>query len=349
MLKHAWVDSGKVLRVNSHMDRSPDLVSVRRRVLLLGPGDSGKSTIFKQALLLYGEGLSERDIAVVTETIRSTIVSGMQALIAACDTLLFEDRSLRWPLSSTLAKHRVKDLPVESSLTMDVALDVQSLWELEIVKRGYEMRSRFQIPDSLGYFMPKVCKVAQSSFMPSREDILRVRVRTLGIVEAEVQIGQDRLTLIDVGGQRSERRKWTHCFENVTAILFVAALSEYDQFLAEAEDVNRMVESLKLFEEIASTDILRRIPIILFLNKCDLFKEKLSKSPLNTLFPAYSGNSYEEACAFMKVEFAKLASKYPREMYVHVTCAIDPLQMRALLEAVRQIVADRIVHELDLN
>jgi hypothetical protein len=31
------------------------------------------------------------------------------------------------------------------------------------------------------------------------------------------------------GGQRNERRKWIHCFENVTAVIFVAALSEYDQ------------------------------------------------------------------------------------------------------------------------
>lgn len=42
--------------------------------------------------------------------------------------------------------------------------------------------------------------------------------------------------MVDVGGQRSERRKWIHCFENVTSIIFLVALSEYDQILFESEN-----------------------------------------------------------------------------------------------------------------
>jgi len=41
--------------------------------------------------------------------------------------------------------------------------------------------------------------------------------------------------LFDVGGQRSERKKWIHCFEDVTAIIFCVAMSEYDQVLQEDE------------------------------------------------------------------------------------------------------------------
>jgi hypothetical protein len=43
--------------------------------------------------------------------------------------------------------------------------------------------------------------------------------------------------MFDVGGQRSERKKWIHCFENVTAIVFLVALSEYDQMLYEDDSV----------------------------------------------------------------------------------------------------------------
>jgi hypothetical protein len=39
--------------------------------------------------------------------------------------------------------------------------------------------------------------------------------------------------MVDVGGQRSERRKWIHCFESVTTVIFLVALSEYDQVLFE--------------------------------------------------------------------------------------------------------------------
>ena len=43
----------------------------------------------------------------------------------------------------------------------------------------------------------------------------------------------NEISMFDVGGQRSERKKWIHCFENVTSIIFCVALSEYDQVLLE--------------------------------------------------------------------------------------------------------------------
>ena len=61
------------------------------------------------------------------------------------------------------------------------------------------------------------------------EDILRSRVRTTGIVETSFVIEGHTFHMFDVGGQRNERKKWIHCFENVTCVIFVAALSEYDQ------------------------------------------------------------------------------------------------------------------------
>ena len=73
--------------------------------------------------------------------------------------------------------------------------------------------------------------------MPSDQDILRSRVRTTGITETAFKVGELTYKLIDVGVQRSERRKWIHCFENVTALVYVVSLSEYDQMLDEDESV----------------------------------------------------------------------------------------------------------------
>lgn len=56
--------------------------------------------------------------------------------------------------------------------------------------------------------------------------------------------------MVDVGGQRSERRKWIHCFENVTSIIFLVALSEYDQVLVECD--NEVSSSRALFATAAS-------------------------------------------------------------------------------------------------
>lgn len=48
--------------------------------------------------------------------------------------------------------------------------------------------------------------------------------------------------MFDVGGQRSERKKWIHCFEAVTSIIFCVALSEYDQVLLEESNQVSTVE-----------------------------------------------------------------------------------------------------------
>jgi hypothetical protein len=70
-------------------------------------------------------------------------------------------------------------------------------------------------------------------YTPSVDECVRARTRTSGIVKETCTINNGQFCLIDVGGQRAERRKWLHIFDNVTAAIFVAALSDYDQVLYE--------------------------------------------------------------------------------------------------------------------
>jgi hypothetical protein len=97
--------------------------------------------------------------------------------------------------------------------------------------------------------------------------------------------------MLDVGGQRSERRKWIHCFQDVTSVIFCVALSEYDLKLYEDDTTNRMQESLKLWKEICNTKWFVNTHMILFLNKRDLFEEKIKRVPLTVCFPLYDGSS----------------------------------------------------------
>ena len=112
------------------------------------------------------------------------------------------------------------------------------------------------------------------------------------------------ISMFDVGGQRSERKKWIHCFENVTSIIFCVALSEYDQVLLEESSQNRMIESLVLFDSVVNSRWFMRTSIVLFLNKVDLFKQKLGKSPLGQYFPDYTGgNDVNRAAKYLLWRF----------------------------------------------
>lgn len=80
-------------------------------------------------------------------------------------------------------------------------------------------------------------RISAAEYLPTEQDILRARQPTTGIIEYPFDLDGIVFRMVDVGGQRSERRKWIHCFENVTSIIFLAVLSEYDMMLFETNEV----------------------------------------------------------------------------------------------------------------
>ncbi|KAG2233323.1 hypothetical protein INT48_007759 [Thamnidium elegans] len=147
--------------------------------------------------------------------------------------------------------------------------------------------------------------------------------------------------MFDVGGQRSERKKWIHCFENVTAILFVVAISGYDQCLIEDRDSNQA--RLMLFDTICNSPWFVNTSMILFLNKIDIFKEKILTSPVSKYFPDFKGDnlSFEETSDYFRKRFQRLNHNSSKSVYTHNTDATDT----KLLEHVMVSVSDIILNE----
>jgi hypothetical protein len=146
--------------------------------------------------------------------------------------------------------------------------------------------------------------------------------------------------MVDVGGQRNERKKWIHCFEGVTAIIFVTSLSEYDCVLEEDETTNRMRESLHLFGDIINNQWFINTPVILFLNKKDLFEQKIKKTKLSVCFKGYKGKQdYQEGVDYIKSRFTMgNKSKERQHIYTHETCATDTQNSRIVFRAVEDMI-----------
>jgi guanine nucleotide-binding protein subunit alpha len=156
--------------------------------------------------------------------------------------------------------------------------------------------------------------------------------------------------MVDVGGQRSERRKWIHCFQGVTSVIFFVAMSEYNQYLIEDPTVNRMHESIALFEEIVNSRWFESSSIILFLNKSDLFKEKIQKVDLKCLFPDYTGGlNYEAGCKFLNQAFMDLIRDKNKTSYSHITCATNTENIRFVFNSIKHSLLKSSVNDMGID
>uniref|UniRef100_A0A914VUH3 Uncharacterized protein n=1 Tax=Plectus sambesii TaxID=2011161 RepID=A0A914VUH3_9BILA len=184
--------------------------------------------------------------------------------------------------------------------------------------------------------MDELDRIAAEDFVPTNQDVLHTRVPTNGVVEVRFQVERTNFRVFDVGGQRSERRKWIHCFDSVNAIIFICALSEFDQKLVEDDQTNRLRESMILFKQICNSSVFSdNCSMILFLNKKDLFAEKIKKSSITIAFPEYKGNmSYEAQAKYIERRFERLNENTRRQIYAHYTCATDTNQVQVVLDSV---------------
>ena len=157
---------------------------------------------------------------------------------------------------------------------------------------------------------------------------------------------------IDVGGQRSERKKWIHCFEDVMLLIFLTAVSEYDQVLEEDETTNRVRESLRLFQTILHYHWFSQTNVILFLNKKDVLEEKIANSPLRDYFPEYTGSdrSFQEILTFFGNSFQDLnPNTDERSVYVHATCATDTENIKIVDVVVQDVIMKNILDDVMIN
>jgi guanine nucleotide-binding protein G(i) subunit alpha len=177
------------------------------------------------------------------------------------------------------------------------------------------------------------------------EDVLRARAKTTAITETRFPLGQLSIHMVDVGGQRSERKKWIHNFESVTSIIFCTALSEYDQVLLEERSQNRMAESLVLFESVINSRWFLRTSIILFLNKIDVFKNKLPKVPLDQYFPEYTGGTdVNKGAKYILWRFMQ-ANRARLNVYPHITQATDTSNIRLVFVTVKETILQNALKE----
>jgi len=311
---------------------------IRVKLLLLGAGESGKSTIAKQMKIIHLKGFTDEERKDFKPIIWSNTMGSIRVLVEAAHNMNISIDE------KETAQRVIQEDYFAGELTPKIVSDVKILWQDKGIRQAFARSNEFQLNDSAEYYLNEMDRIGSENYIPTVQDVLRSRSKTTGIIETEFMTDDTRFNMVDVGGQRSERRKWMHCFENVTAVIFCVALSGYDLKLHEDENTNRMHEALKLFKDICNTKWFSETAIILFLNKKDLFQKKIAKIPLTICFPDYTGsNTYEEASQYIEDQFLAQNENPNKLIYTHRTCATDTQNIEVVFRAVKDIILNGLL------
>ncbi|XP_054089563.1 G protein alpha q subunit isoform X3 [Zeugodacus cucurbitae] len=339
-------------RINQEIERQlrRDKRDARRelKLLLLGTGESGKSTFIKQMRIIHGSGYSDDDKRGYIKLVYQNIFMAMQSMIKAMDMLKISyGKDEHGELGELVMSI---DYETVTSFEDPYLSAIKTLWADTGIQECYDRRREYQLTDSAKYYLSDLERIEKEDFLPTEQDILRARVPTTGILEYPFDLDGIVFRMVDVGGQRSERRKWIHCFENVTSIIFLVALSEYDQILFESDNENRMEESKALFRTIITYPWFQNSSVILFLNKKDLLEEKIMYSHLVDYFPEYDGPQRDAIAAreFILRMFVDLNPDSEKIIYSHFTCATDTENIRFVFAAVKDTILQSNLKEYNL-
>eukprot|EP01083_Nonionella_stella_P178615 631427_1 len=316
--------------------------TIVKKLVLLGAGGSGKSTFFKQLRCIHGKGFNDSDRLPFKKHVCHQIIQEMKRMIRFAEDMFDDDpeQYKQFKLSDDVTEQRdyLLELRDDAPLTEKVGKSIEMLWNQQAIRHIFDERAQFAITDSTEFFFNEIRRISKTEYVPTHEDVLLCRHRSIGITDKLFIIMGSQLRVFDVGGQRAERRKWIHCFEHVSAVIYVASLSGYNEFMYEDETQNVMQDSLNLFEKTCNNEWFNNTSMILFLNKSDLFVDKIKTVPLACCFPDYQGkDTYDGALREIKKQFKARNHQKDRQVYIHITCAVDDKNVTSVFNDVQHL------------
>ena len=281
--------------------------------------------------------------------IHSNIINSMNSLIsgAISEKLLLLSENFNNAQEFTRFYQSYTDQEPEV-VTETLILSIHQLWQdpaIQLVHRKHS--GKYTIQDTIQYFIEKLDEIFNKNYIPTTQDMLNLRAPTKTITSTKLSFSKHTIIVYDVAGQRTFRNKWVEYFESdISAIIYITALSSYDQKLIEDESVNRIEDSIELLNDICNHPMLIRLPVILLLNKCDVFQKKIEYSPISDHFPEFQVyQNLSNAKDFFKKKF-ELVINDDRKFYTHYTTNTDSKLTGFVISSVFKIVLNNMLSDL---
>ncbi|CAJ0966727.1 unnamed protein product [Ranitomeya imitator] len=232
-------------RIDRHLRSESQRQRREIKLLLLGTSNSGKSTIVKQMKIIHSGGFNLEACKEYKPLIIYNAIDSLTRIIRALATLKIEFHNPDRAYDAVQLFALTGPAESKGEITSELLGVMKRLWADSGVQECFSRSNEYHLEDNAAYYLNDLERIAAVEYIPTVEDILRSRDMTTGIVENKFTFKELTFKMVDVGGQRSERKKWIHCFEGVTAIIFCVELSGYDLKLYEDNQTGqkRMLQS----------------------------------------------------------------------------------------------------------
>ncbi|KAH8826296.1 G-protein alpha subunit-domain-containing protein [Flagelloscypha sp. PMI_526] len=337
---YARIARARSTEVDRLLNKERRLTAHEARILILGGSQAGKSTIVKQMKIQYGGSYNTLE----RESFKSAILfNSAQAMESVVEAL----RRVDLQLSPENNWHAQTLTILSTSGNIHGAYIARELLAAMVedtaVKLAMSQLQNLDLEDSALYFLRSIDRIISAEYVPTNEDILHSYQKTTSITETPIPLNSVIYKFYDPPSNstlRNKRNKWISYLDMVTVLLFVVALSDYDQTLDGDPSVNKLDETLKLFESICTSPFLSDADgIIMFFNKMDLFRAKLPHSPLKAHIPDYNGENNEDEVTKYFLKHMKKSAK--PEIFMHRTNLTEMNSIPMLPKTIRDVVFEK--------
>jgi len=328
------------------------------KILILGISGSGKSTFTKQMKIIYTEGFTDEERLSYVEIVRTNVIVGIRELSEQANArgLDISEKNRKY-----MRYFREND-PLELKLIQSNVINkVKCLWEDPTITEAWEACRNYQIQVSqMDFFMANLDRITGAEYIPTDDDIVRARQRTAGAYITRFNAFKSVWEIIDVGGQAPERKKWMAIIDqqlDLTSIIYFAALDEYNMESSEEPGKTKMEVSMRVFAEIMKDVENFNKCSILFMNKIDLFRDKITSekgfNEYKEKFPDFEDflndeyvrpenleededECFDAALTYIEMKFKELAlPPNNTNLVVFKTCAIHTNEVESVFNAMK--------------
>ncbi|KAL8574271.1 hypothetical protein ACOMHN_063678 [Nucella lapillus] len=316
------------------------------QLLLLGKPRAGKTTLVKQLRVKNGQFFSQEESESAKTALLENMTEALKALLTTREELVepWTDEGAEED-AVTLTTRPLALLLRKLGWTRVTTLLVR-LWRDPGIQEAWRQSSTLPGMECLPRFLDNPLRLCDQKFSPNAAEMMRIYRTTCGVCDTTVT-GEASFRLVEMGGRSLTTPKLLACFDNVSAVIFVASCCDVEHKIRHGVTTSGFHQTSEFFALVAKDACLFKVPLILLITKLDILMEKAQRFDLRTVLPHLKGDPREEKDVqkcIVDVFREKCAGARP--FYHHFLTCTDLQSVQDVFAEMKRDIRDSLLRKL---